>query len=67
MAIFEIAKNGFWSNNFCRQNDLFDFTNFFGLDFFKFYGPLWLLAGTAQSMKSQQKGHKKDKPSPIHQ
>ena len=24
-----------------REIDLFDFTSFFGLDFFKFSGPLW--------------------------
>ena len=26
-----------------REIDLFDFTSFFGLDFFKFSGPLWTL------------------------
>ena len=36
MAIFEIAKNGIWGKIFFREIDLFDFTNFFGLDFLKF-------------------------------
>ena len=29
MAIFKIAKNGFWSKNFFRKIDLFDFTSVF--------------------------------------
>ena len=37
---FEIAKNGICSNKFFVEIDLFDFTSFFGLDFFKFSGPL---------------------------
>ena len=37
--MFEIAKNGIWSEKF-REIDLLDFTSFFGLDFFKFSGPL---------------------------
>ena len=36
LAIFEIAKNGI----IFREIDLFDFTIFFGLDLFKFSGPL---------------------------
>ena len=30
-----------YSKNFFREIDLFDFTSFFGLDFFKFSDPLW--------------------------
>ena len=41
LAIFEIAKNGIWTKNFFREIDLFVFTSFFGLDFFKFSGSLW--------------------------
>ena len=35
----KLQKNGFWSKNFFREIDLFDFTSFFGLDFLKFSGP----------------------------
>ena len=38
-----MAKNGFWSKNFFREYDLFDFTSFFGLDFFKFSGSLFVI------------------------
>ena len=31
---------GKYSKNFFREIDLFDFTSFFGLDFFKFSDPL---------------------------
>ena len=31
----------FGQKNLFREIDLFDFTSFFGLDFFKFSGPLW--------------------------
>ena len=32
----------FSQNKIC-EIDLFDFTSFFGLDFFKFSGPLWAI------------------------
>ena len=41
LAIFEMEKK--WNlvkKNFLREIDLFDFMSFFGLDFFKFSGPL---------------------------
>ena len=36
-----MAKYGIYQKIFC-EIDLFDFTSFFGLDFFKFSGPLWV-------------------------
>ena len=36
LAIFEIAKNGFWSKIFFREIDLFDFTSFFAWTFLNF-------------------------------
>ena len=36
--IFEIAKKWNLVKKFFREIDLFDFTSFFGLDFFKFSG-----------------------------
>ena len=41
IAIFEIAKNGIWSKK-NSEIDLFDFTIFFVLDFFKFSGLPWI-------------------------
>ena len=48
--LFSSSKIDFWSflklqkmkfvQKFFREIDLFDFTSFFGLDFFKFSGPL---------------------------
>ena len=42
MVTFENAKNGIWSKKICREIDLFDFTSFFGLDFFKFSALLFV-------------------------
>ena len=42
MAIFEIAKNEILLKKI-HEIDLFDLTNYFGLDFFNFSGPLWCL------------------------
>ena len=36
LAIFEIAKNGFWSKKFFREIDLFDFTSFLAWTFLNF-------------------------------
>ena len=43
LAIFEIAKIGLWTKNFFHEIELFDFTSFFGLYFFKFFGPLCIV------------------------
>ena len=46
-----MAKNGIWSKKI-REIDLFDFTSFFGLDFFKFSGPLWHIPNPKGQAKS---------------
>ena len=53
MAIFEIAKNGIWSKKKIHEIDLFDFTRFFGLDFFKFSGPLWNSSSKLKNCKKR--------------
>ena len=39
-GLFKIAKNGLWSKKI-REINLFDFTSFLGLYFFRFSVPLW--------------------------
>ena len=36
-----MAKNGIWSSKFFHEIELFDFTSFYGLEFFKYFGPLY--------------------------
>ena len=41
--IFKIAKNWIWPKIIFLEIDLFDFTSFFGQDFFEFSGLLWIV------------------------
>ena len=58
MAIFGIAKNGIWSKNKFRKIDLFDFTSFFGLDFFLIFWPTMyeLIVSGISGYSSSQSG-----------